>query len=448
MVASTISTSSLKGSPVVGSLPEFQHDRLGFLLRLRRDCGDMAHFRLMWRDVYLLSRPEAIKHVLVDHYKQYVKGQPYDRLEVILGKGLLTSEGDFWLRQRRLVQPAFHHSRVDALSSMMVAAVEEMLQDWERLARINQPFDVHVEMMRLTLTIVGRALFSVNLREHAQETRQAMDTLLKQLQRRVSSPFNLPAVFPTARDIAYRHALSALNRVVYRTIEERRRLQVDRDDLLSMLIRSNEEGSSMTDLQLRDEVATLILAGHETTATALSWTWQLLSRHPIAERSLSAELSSQLGGNPPDLQDLPELPYNQMVIDESLRLYPPAWLIPRTAIDDDSIDGTPIPAGSIIFMSPYVTHRHPDLWYNPEGFDPERFTPERSQDRPDFAYFPFGGGPHKCIGYQFALLEIQIVLAMVLQRYQLELMPGYPAIPQPTVTLRPKDGIWMRLKKK
>ncbi len=439
---------SLTGEPVFGSLRQFQRDRLGFLLRLRRDLGDVAHFRLMWKNVFLLSRPDAIKHVLVDHYKRYPKGQPYDRLEPILGKGLLTSEGDFWLRQRRLVQPAFHHRRLDALAPVMIAAVSEMLQDWDALAESGRPIDIHAEMMRLTLSIIGRALYSVDLGKKAAETRETMDVLLKQLHNRVSNPFYLPAILPTARDTAYRRALAALDRIVYSTIAERRRLNIDRNDLLSTLIQTTDEGSTMTDAQLRDEVATLILAGHETTATTLSWTWHLLSRHPQVERALHEELSGRLSGNLPELQDLPELPYSQMVIQESLRLYPPAWLIPRTAAENDTIDDAQIPAGSIVFMSPYVTHRHPDLWENPEGFDPERFTTGRSDGRPDYAYFPFGGGPHKCIGFQFALLETQIVLAMVAQRYRLELAPGYPAVPQPTVTLRPRDGVWMRLKKK
>ncbi len=439
---------TLKGLPIIGSLPEFQRDRLGFLLRLRRELGDVARFHLLLHDVYLLSRPEAIQQVLVDNNKDYYKGLAYDRIVAILGNGLLTSEGDFWLRQRRLVQPAFHHRRVEGFATMMVQATEEMLADWEEIAQTGRPFDVHAQMMQLTLTIVGRALFSADLRTQASQAREAMNTLLQQSQRRISRPIDLPAVLPTANDRAYRSAIDSLNQIVYGVIDERRRSQQDRGDLLSVLIQATEKGSGMTDKQLRDEVTTLFLAGNETTANALSWTWYLLSKNPAVEQTLSAELSKRMGRKPPTLGDLAEMPYNRMVIEESLRLFPPAWLITRTASVDNIVDGVTIPAGSIVFLSQYVTHRDPDLWDNPEGFDPERFALERTEGRPDFAYFPFGGGPHKCIGHQFALMEAQIVLATIAQRYRLELLPGYPVVPQPTITLRPSEGIWMRLIKK
>ncbi len=444
----TMEVPSLTGSPVVGSLREFQRDRLGFLLSLRRRLGDVARFRLLRREIYLLSRPDAIKHVLVDNNKNYHKGQAYSRIESVLGNGLLTSQGEFWLRQRRLVQPAFHHRRLDTLAPMMTKATEEMLQDWEILAKSGEPFDASAEMMKLTLTIVGRALFSTNVRQYATEVREAMNVILEQSQKRISRPFDIPAIFPTPEDNAYRHAINTLNRIVYGIIEDRRRSQTDEGDLLSVLIQATDQGAGMNNEQLRDEVMTLFLAGHETTANALSWTWYLLSKNPAVEHTLSAELSERLGGKPPELQDLENLPYNRMVIDESLRLYPPAWLVSRTASADDLVEGITIPAGAVVFLSQYVTHRHPDYWDNPEGFDPERFTPERSRDRPEFAYFPFGGGPRKCIGNYFALLEAQVVLAIIAQRYQLELMPGYPVIPQPTITLRTRNGIWMRLKKK
>jgi len=448
MIQDTKSIPTLTGSPVVGSLREFQRDRLGFLLGLRRRFGDVARFRLIRREVYLLSRPDAIQHVLVDSNKKYHKGQAYSRIENVLGNGLLTSQGDFWLRQRRLVQPAFHHRRLEALVPMMSDATEEMLQEWETLARSGEPFDESAEMMKLTLTIVGRALFSADVRQYATRVREAMNVILEQSQNRISRPFDIPAIFPTQEDSAYRHALNTLNRIVYGIIEERRRSQKDEGDLLSMLIQATDEGSGMNDEQLRDEVMTLFLAGHETTANALSWTWYLLSKDPAVEHSLSAELAGNLGGRALELKDLENLPYNRMVIEESMRLYPPAWLVSRTASVDDTVDGVTIPAGAVVFLSQYVTHRHPDYWDNPEGFDPERFSPERSQGRPDFAYFPFGGGPRKCIGNYFAMLEAQVVLATVAQRYRLELMPGYPVIPQPTITLRPRNGIWMRLKKK
>ncbi len=448
MIENTTSVPTLNGSPIVGNLREFQRDRLGFLLGLRRRFGDVVRFRLLRREIYLLSHPDAIKHVLVDNNRSYHKGQAYSRIKSVLGNGLLTSQGEFWLRQRRLVQPAFYHRRLDALIPMMTEATEEILQDWEILARSGEPFDAAGEMMKLTLAIVGRALFSANVRKYAPDVRAAMNVILEQSQKRISRPFDIPAIFPTQEDTAYRHALDTLNKIVYGIIEDRRHSKKDEGDLLSMLISATDEGIGMNNEQLHDEVMTLFLAGHETTANALSWTWYLLSKNPAVEQTLAAELAEQLGGKSPQLKDLEYLPYNRMVIEESMRLYPPAWLVSRTATIDDIVDGVTIPAGAVVFLSQYVTHRHPNFWENPEGFDPERFTSKRSHGRPDFAYFPFGGGPRKCIGNHFALLEAQVALATITQRYRLDLMPGYTLTPQPTITLRPKDGIWMRLKKK
>jgi cytochrome P450 len=436
------------GSPIIGSIREFQKDRLGFLLRLRQEHGDIAHFRLFNSDIYLLSRPDMIKQVLVDHHKQYYKGRAYQRIRFALGNGLLTSEGDFWLRQRRLVQPAFHRKNLDKLPPIITGAAQEMLAAWKKLASDGKLVDINAEMMRLTLTIVSRALFKTDVGDRAEEVASALDVLMEQSQRRIQNPFLLPPVLPTRDDRIFRGSVQKLDEIVYGIIENRRRADQEDNDLLSMLIAAKDAdtGDHMTDQQLRDEVITLFLAGHETTANALSWTWYLLSKFPDVERKLFQELNQVLEGRIPTLADIPALPYTRMVIDESIRLFPPAWLISRTAREDDIVDGITIPAGSIAFLSPYVTHRHPDLWENPEGFDPERFSSARSASRPDFAYFPFGGGPRLCIGNNFALMEAHLVLAAMVQHFQVEIVPGHPIELQPSITLRPRHGILTRLR--
>jgi cytochrome P450 len=437
------------GSPVIGNIREFQQDRLGFLLRLRQEYGDIVRFRLFKSDIYLLSRPDMIKQVLVDHHKRYYKGRAYQRIRFALGNGLLTSEGDYWLRQRRLVQPAFHRKNLEALPPVMTGAAQEMLIAWQKAASTGKPVDINAEMMRLALTIVSRALFKADVGDRAVEVADSLDILMEQSQRRIQNPFLLPPILPTRDDRIFRQAVKTLDDIVYGIIEHRRQAaQEEENDLLSILIAAidADTGERMTDQQLRDEVITLFLAGHETTANALTWTWYLLSKFPHIERKLYQELHQVLEGRLPTLADLRHLSYTRMVIDESIRLYPPAWLISRTARQDDQVDGITIPAGSIAFLSPYVTHRHPDLWGNPEGFDPERFSEERSAERPDFAYFPFGGGPRLCIGNNFALMEAQLVLATMVQHFRVELVPGYPIELQPSITLRPRHGIltWLR----
>jgi cytochrome P450 len=303
-------------------------------------------------------------------------------------------------------------------------------------------------MMRLTLTIVCQTLFSSDISTEADEVGQALTTVLKHTIDRMQSLFDLAEILPLPENRRFYEALRTLDQVVYGMIKERRRSGRDTGDLLSMLVfaRDEETGQSMSDKQLRDEVMTIFLAGHETTANALGWTWYLLSRHPEVTRRLEAELAEVLDGRTPTLDDLSKLNYTSMVIQEAMRLYPPAWIIGRNAVEADQIDGYDIPADSSIILSPYVTHRHPGFWDNPEGFDPERFSPQQTKDRPYFAYFPFGGGPRLCIGNNFALMEAKLVLATVAQRYRLELVPGHPVEPEPLVTLRPKYGLLMTLR--
>jgi cytochrome P450 len=433
-----------RGLPFVGVLPYIKHDSLRFYLATTRRYGDIAY---LGKGFFVVNHPDYVKYILQDHNSNYVKGGPINNLKLLVGEGLLTSEGSFWRRQRRLAQPAFHRQRLGLLASAMTDATAEMLERWQTFTAGNQPFDVAAEMMRLTLIIVSRTLFGANVSGDTATVSQALTKSLKYVRQRSLSAFPLPAHWPLPRNLQFQHARRDLDAIVYRFIEERRRSGRDHGDLLSMLMLAKDEetGEAMDDEQLRDEVMTIFLAGHETTANALSWTFYLLSLHPDVERRMHAEVAEVLGDRIPTVEDLPRLSYTRQVLDESMRLYPPAWLISRSPIQDDQIGGYTIAAGESIFISPYTMHRNPAYWDNPEGFDPERFTPEKQAARPRLAYFPFGGGPRICIGNNFALMEAQLILAMVSQRYRLHLVPGHPVAPQPIITLRPRYGILMTL---
>lgn len=443
------------GNWLVGNLGEIQRDALGFLTSIARQQGDIVRFRAMFYAGILLNHPDYIKHVLQDNNRNYNKKNfDYEMLKPVLGEGLLTSDGDFWLRQRRLMQPAFHRKRIAGFGALMVDATGQMLERWERHARQDgdAPLDVAEEMMRLTLRIVGQALFSQDISGEADTVGESFTYLNQALTDRVRRPFSPPLNWPTPGNRRFHYEVARLNQVVDEIILGRHSALRDKgqvgEDLLAMLLaaRDEETGEGMSASQLRYEVMTLMLAGHETTANALSWTWYLLSQHPHVRQRLEGELSQSLGGRMPGVEDVPHLPYTRQVIQEALRLYPPAWIISRRAIQADEIGGYPIPANSLVDMSAYVTHRHPRYWPNPEVFDPERFAPDRAEERPPFAYFPFGGGPRLCIGRNFALLEAQLILASVAQRFRLELLPGHPVAPEPLITLRPRYGLKMVLR--
>jgi cytochrome P450 len=325
----------------------------------------------------------------------------------------------------------------------------QMLDRWQQYANTNQAIDVSDEMMHLTLMIISRTMFGADLGAEANRIGQAVSTGIIESNRRMFSFPEIPFWIPTPANRRFLDARAVLDEVVQRMITNRRQSgnPAAHNDLLSMLIEAQDEatGERMSDQQLRDEVLTIFVAGHETTANALSWAWYLLSRNPAVRTKLRHELDQVLGGRTPTMADLPNLRYTAMVIEEAMRLYPPAWEIERQAVADDTIGGYHIPAGTIVMLSPYVVHRHPQFWSNPEGFEPERFLPERSEGRPRFAYFPFGGGPRLCIGNNFALMEAQLILAMVTQRFDLNLLPGRIPSPEPLVTLRPHGGVWVHI---
>jgi cytochrome P450 len=438
-----------RGHWLFGNVREVQQDPLALYARARAQFGDVVRLRAIasvcW---YLVTHPYDVEHVLQTNQRNYRKPDVFNNpVGLLAGRGLLTSEGDFWRHQRRLVQPAFHRERLAALATLMTNAAESTAERWSRYAESGVSVDVAVEMMRLTLKIVSLALFSTDISAKADRAGPAVRVAFEHVNHRMSHPLALPERIPTSRNRRFLKAKRTLDEMVFGIINERRRTGEDRSDLLSLLLltRDEETGEGMSDQQLRDEVMTLLLAGHETTAAALSWTWYLLSLHPDVEFKLHAELAHGLGRRAPTFDDLPRLCYTTMVFEESMRLYPPAWGQPRQAIADDCVGGYHIPAGSIISLCQWVTHRHPDFWENPEQFDPERFTPERSADRPRFAYFPFGGGPRQCIGNNFAMMEAQLILATLAQRFSLDLVPRHPVEPDPTFTLRPRYGMLMTL---
>ena len=419
-----------------------------FALNNMRQYGPICHYRILKWPVYFVSHPDYIKHVLQDNHRNYGKNTfAYRMLQLTLGKGLVTSDGDFWLRQRRLAQPAFHRQRIEGFATIMTQATLDMLDRWGSYTDSDHGFDLAQELTRLTLRIAGETLFDIDLTDDADDVGHALSLGLAETTARLSRPLSLPLSIPTPKNRRFLTARRALDSVVYDIIAERRRTQADKGDLLSMLMLAEDEetGERMTDQQLRDEVMTMMLAGHETTANALIWTWYLLAQHPDVEAKLAAELDAVLGGRVPTIADLPNLSYTLKVVQESMRLYPPLYSFSRSATQDDEIGGYHVPAGATVSMSPYAMHRHPDYWDDPERFDPERFSAEAVSARHRFVYIPFAAGPRQCIGNTFALTEVQLVLATVAQRYRLRLVPHHPVEAIAAITLRPRNGVRVTL---
>jgi cytochrome P450 len=432
------------GLPVFGNTLEMWRDTLRTFGAGWRAHGDLVRFRFLGgREAYLAVHPDQVRQVLQNPDHRYGK-YPFElqRFGEVVGKGLFTSEGDFWLRQRRLLQPGFHRQRVAAFGTVMTTAAEELLAGWQRQPA-DTPIDLAVDLRQVVMRIVSRSLFGTDLGAETVPLARAIGVALDWVNYRLSHPFDPNDLLPLPARRRFQAALRQIEAIVDRFVEPRRRSGQPGDDLLGLLLalRDEDSGEGMTDRQLRDEILTLFLAGIETTANGLVWACYLLAQHPESARRLRAELTTALGGRLPTVADLPALPYLTMFVDESLRLYPPAWAMSRVPLVDDELGGYRIPAGRPVFLSPYFTHRHPEFWESPEGFDPERFSPQRSAGRPRFAYFPFGGGPRQCIGMPFALLEIQLVLATIAQRYRLDLLPSWEVLPEAALGLRPRGGL-------
>jgi cytochrome P450 len=436
-----------KGGLLMGNMREFNRDTLGFIERCAREFGDIVLARFLYVPACFLFSPDHIEYVLASGSKNFIKAESlrspfFSRL---VGNGLVTSEGDFWRRQRRLAQPAFHRDRVNAYGETMVAFTERMLDTWQD----GETLDAHDAMMRLAQAIVVKTLFSADVSGEADRVGEALRVIVNPFASQATLKWILDNRLPTPGHMRFNRAVKEVDDVVYGFIAERRASGVDTGDLLSMLLRAqDEDGSVMTDKQLRDEVMTLFLAGHETSALVLTWAWHLLADSAEAEEKLTAELEEVLGGRAPTVEDLPRLRYCEWIVKESMRLYPPAYAVGREAVRDCEIGGYHIPAGRQIFAFQWVVQRDARWYDEPESFRPERWREEVASRLPKYAYFPFGGGPRQCIGNAFAMMETVLILATVAQRFRLRRAPGHTVELLPAMSLRPKSGVFVKLEKR
>jgi len=420
----------------------YRRGPLPFFQNLAQQYGDISYFRLGPQEAFFLNHPDYIKDVLVTNHQNFMKGLALQRAKRLLGQGLLTSEGEFHRRQRRLAQPAFHRARIASYATVMTDYASQTRERWQD----GETLDISGEMMRLTLAIVGKTLFDANVVSDAQEVGEAMAVVMDLFNTITIPFFELLQKLPLPQLRRFDQAKAKLDAIIYRLIEERRRSGEDRGDLLSMLWLAQDtegDGGQMTDAQLRDEVMTIFLAGHETTANALTWTWYLLSQNTQVETKLHEEIDAVLEGRLPAFEDVAQLKYTERVLAESMRLYPPAWATGRMALKECEIAGYVVAARSLVLMSQYVMHRDPRFFHDPLRFDPERWSPEARDSRPQFSYFPFGGGLRRCIGEGFAWMEGILLLATLAQQWQMRLVPDHPVVLKPVMTLRSKYGMRM-----
>jgi cytochrome P450 len=420
-------------------------DILGFITKWA-ELGGVARFESRFFVAYLVTAPAAVQRILQDNNKNYRKEVRSARvLRIVMGDGLFLSEGDKWRAQRKIVQPAFHRQRLAGMAASMIDAIDSMLNRWEMFAARGNAFDLSSETSRLALDVVGRTLLGDDVREEAETLEQVLVNIFNYLNYALNHFLVVPRFIPTARNRALSRALRDLDLLIYRVIDRSRATNGNgTSDLLAMLLEAYGD-DAVKRVELRDNLGVMLGAGTETTAVALSWAWYLLARNPEVERALRREVDSVLGARRPTFDDLAKLVYTRMVIDETLRLYPPAVAISRTAIGDDEVCGFRIRSGSTVLTSQWVTHRSPLYWEEPEKFDPQRFAPERSQGRHDYAYYPFGGGPRMCIGDRFSLMEQTLALAMTAQRFRV--LIDDEVLPDPVFTLRPAGGIQAQLER-
>jgi cytochrome P450 len=428
-----------KGHPILGVMSDFSRDTFGFIERCR-DYGDVVRMRFLYLTAYFLYHPDDIENVLSTNAKNFIKSrnQRSPLFQRLVGNGLLTSEGEEWKRQRRLAQPAFHRHRINAYAETMVDYAKRMVSNWQA----GEVRDIHRDMMRLTLEIVVKTLFNADVSADAEKVGLVLSRIVTPFAGQATLKWIMDNRLPTATRQRFNRDARDIDAIVYRIIDERRNSKRDEGDLLSMLLKAtDEDGSRLSNQQLRDEVMTIFLAGHETTALTLSWAWYLLAQNPETETKFHAELDDELGGRLPTMEDLSRLKYTEMIAKESMRLYPPAYALGREAINDCEIGGFRVRAGAQVFMFQWSTQRDARFFPEPEAFAPERWTPEFSASLPKYAYFPFGGGPRACIGNYFAMMEVILLLATIGQRFRFSLVPGHAVTLMPAMSLRPADGI-------
>jgi cytochrome P450 len=435
--------------PLIGAGIEYSKGPLKMFKRIAHDYPDagMIAFNLTSLPVCYMYHPDYIQHVLQQNHKNYTKPDKYSELRILLGNGLVTSEGSFWLQQRRLMQPAFHKQRLATFVKTMVEKTQLRLGSWEGKYHSGKSFDLSHEMMGLTLDIVTECLFGTNVSRYTEKVGDSLSFLIEALNKRIKSVVAFPMWMPTSANQKIKKEKTALDSIVLGIIKNRITFNKPYDDLLAMLIEMQDAdtGEKMSEQQLRDEVMTLFVAGHETTANAITWAFYLLSQNPEIENKFHDELDLILKGNLPAIEDLHKLTYTMQIVHETLRLYPPAWMIGRKSIHDDEIDGYRIPAGTNILISQYMVQRDPIYWNSPDQFNPDNFLAEKEKTRHKFSYFPFGGGPRYCIGNNFSLMELQIILAVIGQHYRLCHDPLHQVALDPQITLRPFNGMKMIL---
>jgi cytochrome P450 len=432
--------------PLAGMLA-YRRGPLQFFHDLADEYGDISYFKFGPQEAFFINHPDLIKEVLVTKNQHFVKGLVLQRAKRLLGEGLLTSERDFHRRQRRLSQPAFHRQRITNYAATMTEFGLRATEPW----RDGETRDISEEMMRLTLAIVGKTLFDADVESDATEVGEAMASLMEMFDMLRLPFFDLLKKLPLPRLRRFDSAKAKLDAIIYRLIEDRRRSGRDHGDLLSMLLLAHDlegDGGQMSDEQVRDESITIFLAGHETTANALTWTWYLLSQHPDVERALHYELNEVLGSRPPSFTDVPQLRYTEMVLAESMRLYPPVWALGRLADSPAELGGYSVPKKTLVVMSQHVMHHDARYFPDPFRFDPERWQPGAREARPQFSYFPFGGGPRRCIGEGFAWLEGILLIATIAQKWRLKLAPNHRVALKPLITLRPRYGMKMILEQR
>jgi cytochrome P450 len=422
-------------------------DPLKYFTTLQRTYGDLVHVRMAGEHLFLVNDPRHVRDILTTNQHKFIKGRGLERAKRLLGEGLLTSEGDAHLHQRRLLQPAFHRDRIASYASVMTALADRVRSGWREGATI----DAAQDMMRLTLAIAGKTLFGADVESQARDVGRAMTDVLESFWLQMLPMPQLLEKMPIPALRRARAARAHLDDLIYGMIAERRTAPDSRHDLLSMLLDARDDDSGrggLSDRQVRDEAMTIFIAGHETTANALSWTWYLLSGAPDVEAGLHEEVDRVLGGRLPTVADIRSLPLVEKIVTEAIRLYPPAWIIGRRALEDYPIDAYVIPARSIVVVSPYLLHRDGRYFPEPDTFRPERWTEAFKTALPPFAYFPFGGGVRRCIGESFALMELVLVVSTIAQRWRLRLVPGHPVAPRAVVTLRTKYGLKMTLERR
>ncbi|MDJ0516573.1 MAG: cytochrome P450 [Trichodesmium sp. MO_231.B1] len=432
-------------------LSQLQHQPIEYLGYMWQEYGDLVRLPIVpGLTLNLASHPDHAEHILSSHQERYGKPDLFLKsMNLVQGQGLFSSEGEVWLRQRRLMQPAFHQKQLVKLHNVILNCVESLLLEWSEKPE-GEIIDIAAEMSRLTLKIVSSTLFSIDISSKTDKLGQSLRIALEYVYYRMNSPLALPLWMPTPRNLEFRQAKQTLDRLVLEIIQSRRQNPTEQNDLLSMLLAAQDEetGIGMSDRQLQDEVITLINAGHETTATALAWTWYLIGTHPDAMAQMQDEVKTVLNGNYPTIENLFQLEYTRRVFDESSRLCPIGLGMPRVALKDDEIQGYFIPKGTTFIIAQYFIFRHPDFWDNPEKFDPDRFLPEKVKQRPKFAFFPFGAGQHICIGKNLALMESTIILAAIMQKFHIQLVPNQSIEIDPRFSLRPKYGIKVRVRKR